>query len=248
MMTMAALPVVRSCFRRRKAFIWPALVCGPPAVAEVDLADMSRGMLGGDRDIYYPEWFLGEWEATTELVAVELPQGESDKDALKQRQIVGTEKAVEQYPQKYIEFDSKIIADRAYNMRSYICGTGGGPRALESVEWDPRSPNVSSVTIKRDGLSIKTETRVKKRTVAVPEGRTDLFNSSEVFLQEVSGSADGDKVTPIRFVNKFKRNNSEILVLQRLEIFARYDGNNPEVLNLERPSLVYKYKGVLRRL
>eukprot|EP00913_Durusdinium_trenchii_P008583 g8060.t1 len=140
LMTMAALPVVRSCFRRRKAFIWPALVCGPPAVAE----------------------------------------GESDKDALKQRQIVGTEKAVEQYPQKYIEFDSKIIADRAYNMRSYICGTGGGPRALESVEWDPRSPNVSSVTIKRDGLSIKTETRVKKRTVAVPEGRTDLFNSSEL--------------------------------------------------------------------
>lgn len=39
----------------------------------------------------------------------------------------------------------KIIADRAYNMRSYIRGTGGGPRALESVEWDPKSPNLSSV-------------------------------------------------------------------------------------------------------
>ena len=58
------------------------------------------------------------------------------------------------------------------------------------------------VTLKRNGLSIKTETRIKKRTVGVPEGlnsqlpsevgpclkylggRDDLFNSSEVFLQD----------------------------------------------------------------
>lgn len=224
-------------------------MCGPPAGAEVTLADVSKGIMGGDRDVYYPSWFLGEWEATTELVSVEFPQGEqmADKDALRQSQLLGTKQAVEQYPQKYIEYDGKIIADRGYNMRNYVRGSGGGPRALESVEWDPKSPNLSSVTLKRNGLSIKTETRIKKRTVGVPEGRDDLFNSSEVFLQEVSGSSEGDKITPIRCVNKFKKKDSEILVIQRLEIFPRYDGNNPETLNLEKPSVIYKYKGVLRR-
>jgi len=215
----------------------------------VTLADVSKGIMGGDRDVYYPSWFLGEWEATTELVSVEFPQGEemAEKDALRQRQLLNTKQAVEQYPQKYIEYDGKIIADRAYNMRNYIRGTGGGPRALESVEWDPKSPNLSSVTIKRNGLSIKTETRIKKRTIGVPEGRDDLFNSSEVFLQEVSGSSEGDKITRIRCVNKFKKKDSEILVIQRLEIFPRYDGNNPETFNLEKPSVIYKYKGVLRQ-
>jgi len=49
--------------------------------------------MGGDRDVYYPSWFLGEWEATTELVSVEFPQGEEmvvDKDAVRQRQLLNT--------------------------------------------------------------------------------------------------------------------------------------------------------------
>ena len=29
--------------------------------------DLSKGILGGDRDVYYPKWFLGEWEATWAL-------------------------------------------------------------------------------------------------------------------------------------------------------------------------------------
>eukprot|EP00435_Cladocopium_sp_Y103_P031130 s541_g7.t2 len=146
----AALPVLRWCSRRsskasrREVFIWPLLMCGPPARAEVTLADVSKGIMGGDRDVYYPSWFLGEWEATTELVSVEFPQGEqmADKDALRQKQLLGTKQAVEQYPQKYIDYDGKIIADRGYNMRNYVRGSGGGPRALESVEWDPQSPNL----------------------------------------------------------------------------------------------------------
>ena len=42
--------------------------------------------------------------------------------------------------------EGKIIADRGYNMRNYVRGSGGGPRALESVEWDPKSPNLSSAS------------------------------------------------------------------------------------------------------
>jgi len=44
----------------------------------------------------------------------------------------------------------KIIADRGYNMRNYVRGSGGGPRALESVEWDPKSPNLSSASRRTD--------------------------------------------------------------------------------------------------
>eukprot|EP00434_Breviolum_minutum_P044723 symbB.v1.2.039985.t1/scaffold6918.1/size14605/1 len=111
---MAALPPLRWCLTRsqkasrRKVFLWPLLICSRPARAEVTLADVSNGIMGGDRDVYYPSWFLGEWEATTELVSVEFPQGEEmvvDKDAVRQRQLLNTKQAVEQYPQKYIEYD-----------------------------------------------------------------------------------------------------------------------------------------------
>ena len=47
---------------------------------------------------------------------------------------------------KMAERRGKIIADRGYNMRNYVRGSGGGPRALESVEWDPKSPNLSSAS------------------------------------------------------------------------------------------------------
>ena len=33
--------------------------------------DMSRGILGSDRDVYYPEWFLGEWEAALKWMLLE---------------------------------------------------------------------------------------------------------------------------------------------------------------------------------
>ncbi|CAJ1429294.1 unnamed protein product, partial [Effrenium voratum] len=226
--------------RREALLLFPF---ADPAHAET-LSDLSRGITGGDKDVYYPTWFKGIWEATTELVAVEVPENSKVEDSVKrQQQLLGTKQAVERYPQKYIEYEGKIIADRAFNMRSYVRGSGGGPRAFESVEWDPRTPNLSTVTIKRDGVSIKTETRIKKRTVGVPEGRDDLFNSSEVFLQEVSGGGE-DKVTPIRCVNKFKKNgDSEILVIQRLEIFPRFGGADPEAFNLDKPSVIYKYRG-----
>lgn len=245
--------VLRARSHRREVAvitIWPWLTNSAKAEGADSLTDLSRGILGGDRDVFYPRWFLGEWEATTELASVEFPRGEAaaGREALRQRELLGTRKAVERYPQKYVDFDGQVVADRAYNMRGYIRGSGGGPRAFESVEWDPKNPNVLAVTIKRDGLSVKTETRVKKRSVGIPEGRNDLFNSSEVYVQEVSSAGDSgrDKVTPIRCVNKFKKtNDSEILVLQRLEIFPRLDGES--ATDLDKPSVIYKYRGVLAR-
>ena len=29
--------------------------------------DVSKGIMGGDRDVYYPSWFLGEWEVRCQL-------------------------------------------------------------------------------------------------------------------------------------------------------------------------------------
>ena len=131
---------------------------------------------------------------------------------------------------------SKQEANRRSALRGYVRGSGGGPRAFEAIDWDPKKPNILAaarlqswgfgpnlrrpctlgryrletalcflsieshlgvgrlkpscvrragmtkwrpicdcnrafeVTIKRDGLSVKTETRVKKRSVGIPEG------------------------------------------------------------------------------
>ena len=32
--------------------------------------DLSKGILGGDRDVFYPRWFLGEWEACIRRIRV----------------------------------------------------------------------------------------------------------------------------------------------------------------------------------
>jgi len=214
------------------------------------LADLTEAIRGPSEDVYYPDWFEGEWAATTELMSVEFPQGEvvAGKAAVRERAVPGTKKAVENYPQSYMEFRGKIVADRGSNMRGYIRGTAG-PRAFESVTWEPEKPNVTTVVIKRDGASVVTETRILRRSVVTPEGSQDLFNTSEVFQQTVEAGGR-TKVTPVRVVNKFKRVSSgEIQVLQRVEVFPQPDTVTPgsnAVLG-DTPAVIYKYRGILDR-
>lgn len=75
----------------RRQVAWLPWALAAPSRA-VTLQDMSKGIMGGDRDVYYPGWFQGDWEATTELVSVDFPLGEglADKEALQQRQLLGT--------------------------------------------------------------------------------------------------------------------------------------------------------------
>lgn len=225
--------------------------------SDISVAGTTSPRFGPDEDVYYPSWFLGDWAATTELFAIEFPQGEAlaGKVAVRTKATVGTPKSIEQYPQRYMSLKSHVIADRAFNMRGYIRGSGGGPRAFESVDWEPSSPNTTTVVIKRDGISVKTETRILRRLVAVPEGKEDLFNASEVYQQIVNSSGDvgsggGTKVTPIRCVNKFKRvSDTQIQVLQRVEVFPRLDGAAilADAGDPEKPTVVYKYRGLLER-
>lgn len=257
--------------RRRWAISFAAVMAGSPsphaAKAEVSrsedvIGDIAAGILGPADDVYYPTWFLGDWAATSELVAVEFPQGETlaGKAAVRARGSVGTPRAVENYVQRFIEYRSHIIADRAYNMRGLVRGTAGGPRALESVEWEPSNPNNLVVTLKRDGTSMRTETRVQRRSVGAPDDREDLFNTSELYQEVVSYGDDSvslsaplprggeTKITPIRCVNKFKRVGAgpTVQVLQRVEVFPRLairsDGGDPQ-----KPVVIYRYRGVLER-
>mmetsp|Transcript_52599 Transcript_52599/g.140157 ORF Transcript_52599/g.140157 Transcript_52599/m.140157 type:complete len:166 (-) Transcript_52599:421-918(-) len=147
-----------------------------------------------------------------------------------------------------MSYGNGVIADRAYNMRGYIRGSGGGPRAFESVDWEPSRPDRVVVVIKRNGTSVRTETRVTRRSVGAPEGAEDLFNASEVYQQIVESPGKQTKVTPIRCVNKFKRISAkEIQVLQRLEIFPRLDGSSVQIENGDpsMPLVIYKYRGIL---
>lgn len=243
-----------------------ATITGPTREAIADIASNIPGY--GPSDVFYPSWFLGDWQATSELSAVETPQGEAlaGEPALRARALVGTPAALERYPQRYIERRGKIIADRAFNARSMVRSSGGS-RSVESVEWDPSNPNVLTMTLKKDGASVRTEMRVTLRAVGAPEGREDLFNASE-FFQEVIGGGDGSptlaaappapRVTPVRCVTKFRRvPGPQIQALQRVEVFSvggpesgardfgellRGSGAGPDP---GKPVAVYRYRGVL---
>jgi len=231
------------------------------------IADLASGIPGyGPSDVFYPEWFLGDWEATSELSEVETPQGDelAGDAVLRARKTVGM---VERYNQRYIEYRGRIIADRGYNVRALV--RGSGPRLVESVEWDPTNPNVLSMVLKRDGASVRTDLRVTRRTVAAPEGRDDLFNVSE-FYQEVVGGGDlsalalgagvgsqaaAPKVTPVRCITKYRRvAGPQIQALQRLEVFPALLGPDArdfgDVLrgsgaDRDKPVAVYRYRGIL---
>eukprot|EP00931_Biecheleriopsis_adriatica_P013104 TRINITY_DN114436_c0_g1_i1.p1 TRINITY_DN114436_c0_g1~~TRINITY_DN114436_c0_g1_i1.p1 ORF type:complete len:213 (+),score=25.09 TRINITY_DN114436_c0_g1_i1:37-675(+) len=92
------------------------------------LSDMTTKMGGAPGDIYYPPWFLGDWTANAELVAVETPQGDSlaSSEALAARSRVGSSAALTQYPLRFISYRGQVIADRAYGVRSFLLGCSGG--------------------------------------------------------------------------------------------------------------------------
>lgn len=240
---------------RRKTLESFVLVALPiPCYAEGGAKQDAPNIIRSEGDVYYPPWFAGTWEATTELFSLEFPQGDAAAgQAVRQRDFIGTRKAVEQYPQRYIEYKNKLIADRGFNMRGLVRGSGGGPRALEEVEWEPSNPDYSAVTIKRDGVSVKTETRIARRSIAIAKGQEDLFTSSEVYQQIVTAPGSQfpqEKVTPVRCVNKFKReNDSKIEVLQRVEVFPRVDPLVPPSggVDPKMPVAIFNYRGVLKK-
>lgn len=239
------------------------------------IADFASGIPGyGPSDVFYPSWFLGEWDARSELVAVETPQGEAaaGEAAVKARARIGTAAALELYPQRYFSYRGRIIADRGYNVRSLV--RSGGTRSFESVDWDASNPNSLKLVFKRDGASISTDILVTKRAIGEPEGRPDLFNSSEFYQEVVSGATSGfsgessfqielapasmiPKVTPIRCVNKFRLvDGPQIQVIQRVEVFASPFSSDSISLNFgqvqqlssmtgDRPVAVYRYRAIL---
>lgn len=202
------------------------------------IADFTSNMPGyGPGDIYYPEWFLGDWDATSELTAVDTPQGEQQagRPALAAKALVGTAGSVEKYVQRFIDYRGKVIADRAFNIRGLV--RGNAPRGVEDVEWDPTNPNALALVMKKDGASQRVEFLVTRRATGVPEGRTDLFNASEFYQETVNGSDFGvfqatsgapppvmvPKVTPVRCVNKFRKvAGPQIQLIQRVEVFSTF--------------------------
>lgn len=239
------------------------------------IADFASGIPGyGPSDVFYPSWFLGDWDARSELVAVETPQGEAaaGEAAVKARVRIGTAAALELYPQRYFSYRGRIIADRGYNVRSLV--RSGGTRSFESVDWDASNPNSLKLVFKRDGTSISTDILVTKRAIGEPEGRPDLFNSSEFYQEVVSGATSGlssdsldpvglapasmiPKVTPIRCVNKFRLvDGPQIQVIQRVEVFASPFSSDSIALDFGqvqqlanmtggRPVVIYRYRAIL---
>lgn len=224
------------------------------------VSDFTTSMGGAPGDIYYPKWFLGDWQVASELVAVETPQGESvaGEEALRARALVGSPGAVKRFPLRFKEYRGKVIGDREYNVRLFLEDSNGVDvvRSVESTEWDPTNANVLSAKCTRgDGLRISKEFYVRARSTGVPEGRDDLFNASEFYQDILAGRIGGPAaVSPRRRVTKFKRvTGPEIQLVERVEVFPALsvDGApNSGAFSISasdagKPSAIYKYRGIL---
>lgn len=254
-----------------------ALLLGAPQRASAEgttiretIADMASNIPGyGPSDVFYPSWFLGDWEAASELVAVDAPQGQTlaGEAAITARSIAGTSAGVQRYPQRFITYRGHIIADRAYNMRGMM-RNDSGQKSIESLTWEPSNPNFLSVVYERNGIPIRTDLRVTRRAVGVPTGRdADLFNISEFYQEVVGPSSTGPlptgrsvvapKVTPVRCVTKFRLvGGPQIQAIQRLEVFADF-GSEFGVRDFgqaiqgtagadpEKPVAIYRYRAIL---
>jgi len=224
------------------------------------ISDFTTSLGGAPGDIYYPSWLLGDWDTTSELVSVDLPQGEANAnpDILTIQASVGTAAAVSRYPLRFVSYRGKVICDRAFSVKAWLQNSNGVDRVgvVESTEWDPTNANVLSATFRRgDGLSVTREFYVRNRSIGIPEGRDDLFNASERYQEVVMDARSGTplSVFPRRRVTKFKRvveqGRTVVQLLQRIELFPALvtpDGAGAVPMgDADKPVAVYKYRVIL---
>lgn len=145
----------------------------------------------GDEDLFYPDWFQGNWQVVTTLVemtaplapAVTTPGFEGNRQFLDQP-IQFDVRFVEQAARRVAgraDRQAKLISDRAYNgaqlAKAYL-----GERGLLAVKLDPKNPNRQITLLKGDRQLVST---VTARATEMPD--PNYLLTSEFFQQEFRG-------------------------------------------------------------
>ncbi|MGL5805726.1 MAG: DUF6816 family protein [Xenococcaceae cyanobacterium] len=163
-----------------------------------------------ERDLIYPDWFAGNWQATSTLIeqiAPLAPQivtpGFSDNQNYQNKPVQFQVKFVENYTPKPTKLLTSsvivgklpVIADRAFNgyniARSYL-----GDDAVVSVKIDPDNPNKQITFLKGKNQLVSTvtgrnsETPAPDRFLSTEVTQQFFRNQSRLYLNEVETTTD----------------------------------------------------------
>jgi hypothetical protein len=167
-------------------------------------------------DLIYPDWFAGNWQATSTLIeqiAPLAPQivtpGFTDNQDYQNKPIQFQVKFAEHYTPKQTKLLTSsvvvgklpVIADRAFNgfniARSYL-----GDDTVTSVKIDPDNPNKQITLLKGKNQLISTvmgrnsETPDKNKFIATEVTQQVFRNRSRIYLNEVETTTQYQLVDP----------------------------------------------------
>mmetsp|Transcript_38639 Transcript_38639/g.74071 ORF Transcript_38639/g.74071 Transcript_38639/m.74071 type:complete len:326 (+) Transcript_38639:79-1056(+) len=140
-------------------------------------------------EMVYPAWMEGTWDVTCEFTGYQFPSRVPKEKITANANIPGFQKLslvylpdVGKSPSTYqLRFsprpsDSKVVEDRAYNLRSVIEGYLG-PGLIDNVECSSKEPNRTTVTLK--SLATRNAERIELFTNS---RETDTRNSDNAHI------------------------------------------------------------------
>lgn len=223
----------------------------------------------GKPDIYFPDYFLGNWRLIRVLYDVEaLPGFESvisPKHAVlsthgieRLRNVVGRR---QEYGLKFINYRGHVVEDRLYNARAEI-GTLANTQEPLDATWNPNNPNILSAEWGGSGSNSSgrcvREVKVTKRSFAEnPQGVGTFATSEYARVADLVGegaliafgrppSVYGRRRMAryrVRYSANSTNSSLEPIGIDRVVVEYLY----PPTVALEEAVLVLKYRDFLKR-
>ncbi|MBD2461575.1 hypothetical protein H6G89_10990 [Oscillatoria sp. FACHB-1407] len=206
-------------------------------------------------DLIYPDWFAGEWLATTTLVdlvapvpELTTPGFEGNRQYLNQpvpfrvrfvdgRSLYPPPDPLLPIPSVLPQPGQQIVSDRAFNglslAKAYL-----GEGAVVSVKVDPTNPNRQITLLQGNRQLVST---IAARAIETPD--PDDFLTTEVFLQEFRGSPQifFNQVETTTAYHRSRGNDPAIVADQVTAIYL--SPQDPDFFKAgDRPVALYRYR------
>mmetsp|Transcript_34171 Transcript_34171/g.43631 ORF Transcript_34171/g.43631 Transcript_34171/m.43631 type:complete len:323 (+) Transcript_34171:90-1058(+) len=190
-----------------------------PGVTQEQISKVASKIPGyGPSDCYFPPFFQGSWQVERELVGVNTPLGE-DKVEQPSKFVEANAYMNKKlsYKVRFINCKGNIVADRAFNAKTY--GEAATPGKLASTGWEPENPNILAVTYQN---GVVKEVKVTKRSFESPSPET--FGTSE-YARIAEASMEGPlgsvpELSAIRTLTRYKRLDET--TVEALELIKYY--------------------------
>jgi hypothetical protein len=202
-------------------------------------------------NLHYPDWFLGEWEVTSTLTALEAPlapeivtPGFADQKQSLNQPVVFRVRFVREpstakiglalVPDGASSGSTKptTIADQAYNSRSLITAYLG-KGAVQSITVDPKDPTRQVTRLRGD----------RKLTSVISDRAIDAeFITSELF-QQIFSSASQVYVNQVENTTDYRLASTEQPQIEADQVTAIYlSPQDPQYFKAgNRPVALYRY-------